>query len=228
MKKLPPYVKFILWFLSERLKARRTIRCLRGRPRPNKVVERFRKDAKAEGDLVTIGGYETHDREGRELGHKEARWFYLKLDRGSAPWAFAKGEPFRTISPLEMLGTLMAIMLFLEGEGTGEENWTGTLSAGGLTDNRGNSFALTKLLSTKWPLMAFLAETAFQLEAKNLAFEMTWVPREQNHVADAITNGDYAWLNPTRRIRTSLDKLPFVVFNTLPREGEKIMRAWRT
>ena len=69
--------------------------------------------------------------------------------------------------------------------------------------------------------MAFLAETAVQLETKNLSFEMTWVPREQNAEADSITNGDYAWLNPAKRIRTSLEKLPFVVLNTLLREGEK-------
>ena len=75
-----------------------------------------------------------------------------------------------------MLGTLIAIVLFLETECSGEERWRGTLSAGGLTDNKGNSFALTKLLSTKWPLMAFLAETAVQLEDGKLAFEMTWVP----------------------------------------------------
>ena len=150
-KTLPPYVLFILWHLGERL-TRRTIRCLRGRPRPSKVVERFRTDAKAEGDEVTIGGYETHDRGGKELEHKEARWFFLKLDRSSAPWAFSKGEPFRTISSLEMLGTLMGIMLFLEADCNGDESWSGSLSAGGLADNKGNSFALTKLLSTKWPL----------------------------------------------------------------------------
>ena len=79
-KKLPPYILFILRFLGERLKARRTMRCLRGRPRPNTVPEHFRTDAKVEGDLVTIGGYETQDKSGRELQHKEARWFFLKLD----------------------------------------------------------------------------------------------------------------------------------------------------
>ena len=219
IKRLPPYIKFILWFLGERLKSRRTISCLRGRPRPQKAVERFRTDAKAEGDLITLGGFETHNAEGRELPHSCARWFFLKLDRTSAPWAFTKGEPFRTISSLEMLGTLIAIMLFIEDGCKEGERWTGSLSAGGLTDNRGNSFALNKLLSTKWPLMAFLAETAVQLEEKNIAFEVEWVPREQNAEADAITNGSYAWLNPDRRIPTSLDKLPFKVLHTLLHHG---------
>ena len=67
--------------------------------------------------------------------------------------------------------------------------------------------------------MAFLAETAVQLEENNLAFEMEWVPREQNAEADAITNGSYAWLNPDRRIHTSLGKLPFRVLHTLLHHG---------
>ena len=89
-----------------------------------------------------------------------------------------------------------------------------------LPDNKGNSFALTKLLSTKWSLMSFLAETAVQLEDRKLAFEMTWVPREQNSEADSITNGNYDWLNPKKRIHTSLDKLPFKVLQTFLAKGE--------
>ena len=95
----------------------------------------------------------------------------------------------------------------------------GTLLVGGITDNRGNSFALTKLLTTKWPLMAFLAEMAVQLEEKDVAFEMHWVPREQNTEADSITNGDYSWLAAENRIGTSLDKLPFRVLHTLLEGG---------
>ena len=148
----------------------------------------------------------------------------MKLDRGNAPWAFSKGEPFRTTSALEMLGTLMGIMLFLESDCHGDENWSGSLSAGGLTDNKGNSFALTKLLSTKWPLTAFLAEIAAQLEARNLAFEMTWVPREQNSEADAITNGSYEWLCPTKRISTSMQTLPFKILLTLLDKGDKFYK----
>ena len=220
LKKLPPYVRFILWFLRSRIMERRTINCLRGRPRPAKDIERFRTDAKAEGDLVTIGGYETQRADGTKIEHAEARWFYMKLDRDSAPCAFAKVEPFRTISSLEMLGFLMGVLLFLDvGDGC-KEGLKGTLSVGGLTDNKGNSFAITKLLTTKWSLMAFLAELAVQLESKGVAFEMSWVPREQNSEADSITNGKFEWLSPGNRIGTSMEKLPFLVLHSLLEKDE--------
>mgnify|MGYP000282205664 CR=1 FL=1 len=47
---------------------------------------------------------------GRELEHKNAAGFMLELNRPTAPWAFSKGEPFRTVASLEHLGTLISIM----------------------------------------------------------------------------------------------------------------------
>jgi hypothetical protein len=132
--------------------------CLRGRPRQGGVIERFRTDAKAEGDTVTVGGYQTGNAEGGEIPQEEAKWFLLVLTRSSAPWAFAKGEPFRTIAALELLGSLLGIMLLLD-PGEGQEGMhMGRLSVGALTDNSGNRFAVARMLTTKWPLVAFLAE----------------------------------------------------------------------
>ena len=101
---------------------------------PRQGGRRIRTDAKAEGDLVTIGGYETFDQEGKAISKKEAMWFFLQLDSASVPWAFIKGEPFRTTSPLEMLGALMAIMFLLGTGAEGTRRWKVSLSAGGLTD----------------------------------------------------------------------------------------------
>ncbi len=82
---------------------------------------------------------------------------------------------------------------------------------GGLTDNSGNRFAVARMMSTKWPLSAFVSEMAVQLEERGLLFELQWIPREQNTEADAITNGDFTWLNPLRRLDANLDSLPFIV-----------------
>ena len=48
--------------------------------------------AKAEGDMVTIGGYQSLDAKGKPIRHSEAKWFYIELDRVSAPWALARGN----------------------------------------------------------------------------------------------------------------------------------------
>ena len=67
--------------------------------------EIFRIDAKAEEDCVVFGGWES-DGGGPP---SEARWFSVVLTKASAPGAFDKGEPFRTIAALELLGALFRV-----------------------------------------------------------------------------------------------------------------------
>ena len=138
-----------------------------------------------------------------------------------AAWAYSKGEPFRTIASLEMLGSLLGIMLLLDPEDEGgQRSFRGELSVSGATDNIGNRFVLSRLLTTKWPLVAFLSEISAQLESKNILFEMCWVPREQNQEADAITNSDTEWLSADRCVASSLEGLPFLVLPDLLTRGE--------
>ena len=220
LKNLPPFVKFILHHLRCRLKERVSVHCRRGRPRGSALVERFRTDAKAEGDLVTVGGYQTFNGRGEEIPKREAKWFYLKLDRLSAPWAVARGEPFRAIAALELLGTLLGLMLLVEEVSDSEEYYACALSVGGITDNNGNRYCVTKMLTTKWPLLAFLAELSLQLESRGILVEVNWVPREQNAEADAITNGDVGWLDPKLQVQSQLGTLPFIMLPELLARGE--------
>ena len=60
----PTFVRFILAYLARRLRARRTVHCSRGRPRGGVAMERFRSDAKAEGDCIVIGVLGSADGEG--------------------------------------------------------------------------------------------------------------------------------------------------------------------
>ena len=88
-------------------------------------------------------------------------------------------------------------------------------------DNAGNKFAVARLLTTKWPLAAFVAELAVQLEQRGILFEMSWVPCEQNAEADAITNGSFEWLDKFNRIGTDMQSLPFIVLHDLLAKGAK-------
>ena len=47
-----------------------------------------------------------------------------------------------------------------------------TFPLGGLTNNIGNRFVVARLLTTRWPLAAFLAYLSTQLEQKNILFEI--------------------------------------------------------
>ena len=172
MKRLQPYIKLTLKHLQSRMQARHTIDCNLGKTVPGRCTERFRTDAKAEGVLVVIGGFQTRDGFGRPIPHEAAKCFIITFSRENASWAFAKGEPFQAIASLELLGALLGGILLLDGDECPELRSGCAVSVGGLTDNRGNKFAVAKLLATKWPLSAFVAEMAAQLEHCGILLEV--------------------------------------------------------
>ena len=143
--------------------------------------EVFRVDAKAEGDEVAIGGWRCKGCQPTE----DAAWFSVRLNRRNAPWAFARGEAFRTIASLELLGILVGIMTLLpEAENRAEVIGSVSFTCG--TDNQGNSYLLDKLLTTKYPLGVVLMEVACQLGLRNASLGANWLPRLQNEEADAL------------------------------------------
>jgi len=168
---LPWSIGFLLRFLAGQLA---------GEGRVHKVLpimanmgEAFRADAKAEGGKIVIGGWEC--RNGTQP--REARWFSVELTKATAPWAFSRGEPYRTIAALELYGTLLCILAFADG-------WpcsaVGRVRLAGTTDNLGNSYILSRLMSTKFPMLPVLGELAVQLMERRLSLELEWAPRLQN------------------------------------------------
>jgi hypothetical protein len=104
----------------------------------------------------------------------------------------------------------------------------------GITDNLGNTFALTKLMSSKFPLGVILAELAAQRKARGIALNLEWAPRDQNVESDALTNGDYSSFDPARRIQVDVGSDSWIV---LPRmlsvasslyERVQVLKAERT
>ena len=157
---LPWSVKFILTFLARELDGGGGT--TRVQAAEQYLGEAFRTDAKAEGKVVTIGGWECRG----GGGTREARWFSAELTKENAPWAFSRGEPFRTIAALELYATLVAVTVFTR-DGPGI-NQKGKIKISGATDNLGNSFILPRLMSSKFPLVVVLAELAVQLRGMGL------------------------------------------------------------
>ena len=202
---MPWSVAFLFEYLSSELEGEGRVQPIR--PIVDDLGLAFRADAKAEGQLVRVGGWEC-------IGGavpREARWFAVELTRSSAPWAFSKGEPFRTIASLELFATLLCVVLFGGSWPTGA---AGTVRLQGLTDNLGNTFALTRLMSSKFPLVVILAERAAQLQSRSMALNLEWAPRDQNEEADALTNCDFSLFDPRKRVVVDLEEIRWLV---LPR-----------
>ena len=74
--------------------------------------------------------------------------FAVELTRANASWIYAKGEPYRVIAALELYATLLCILVF---GGEWKARKAGSVTLSRVTDNLGNAFCLTRLMSSKFP-----------------------------------------------------------------------------
>jgi len=214
--RLPALIILILKFLSEELREVRMMPCER---RACHIGEAFRVDAGADEGRVRIGGWRTLESDKAAT----APWFSVELTRANAPWAFMRGEPFRTIASTELLAALVSLMVLMpETDARSETAATLTLTAG--TDNQGNSYLLDRMMTTKYPLVVVLMELAHQMRRRRLVLRARWLPRLQNDEADALTNSDFRHFDPKLRIPVDVDQLGFKVLPMLFEAGEQYVR----
>ena len=175
----------------------------------------FFTDARASEKDACIGGYL---RVSEDL--MQCPWFSIDVDEELAPWMRSKGgSPKRVIAALELLATLVAVKL-----------WGGRFPGGlkgkmkAFTDNRGNSFALAKGMSTKFPLTVLLMELAEELRCLNMRLDLEWLRREENEQADALSNGDWSLFNP--ELRESFDErgVKWRILGEVQKRGEDLYK----
>lgn len=115
--RFPDAVIILLEFVKDEVQ-RRPMRP--AEPLEKDPVDIFRIDAKAAGEDIVIGGWET----GPSPDTSSARWFSFRLNRRIAPWAYLKGDPFRNIATLVLIGVLVAVMVLAP-----DSSWAGGSAA---------------------------------------------------------------------------------------------------
>jgi hypothetical protein len=173
----------------------------------------FRADARAKGDLIEAGGWKLPS--SGDPG--DASWISFKLDKVVAPWAYAAGEPFRSIAAIELYTTLVTVMALCK---DGDDGLLELSSVEGLTDNRGNSFAVGRMLSTKFPLNIVLMELSLQLHLRHMVLDLHWIPREQNVEADELSNGIFRQFSLDKQVAVDVQQLDFLILPALMKEAE--------
>ena len=196
----------LLEFVGEEV-ARKPVRSLE--PLLTSPTDIFRVDAKAAGEEIVIGGWESWG----GVSLSDARRFSFKLNRRSAAWAYLKGDPFRSIATLELIGVLSAVMVLAPGAKWAEGDSTVTLTA--LTDNLGNTHVLKKFSSSRYPLSIVAMELATQLDRRGIELDLQWVPRWQNQEADDLTNERFDDFSEANRIDVQFEQLEFLVMGKL-------------
>ena len=103
-----------------------------------------------------------------------------------------------------------------------------TLMLQGLTDNLGNTYVLSKLMSSKFPLIVILAELAAQLRSRGMGLRLGWAPRDQNEEADALTNGEFGAFAASRRIMIDVETIRWKVLPQMLAVAGSIYDAAKT
>ena len=165
---IPVMVRSILLFLSQKLDSGHQL----DSPPPLRRGLTFFTDAKATSDGAWIGGYIV-DGNGSEE---------------SLPIFFYKRDLKRTIAALEMLATLVALKLWSR---VSKQKSFSTVWIRGRTDNQSNTAALKKWMSTKFPLTLIIMELSETLRSCGRFLDLAWLPREQNQLADDLTNENF-------------------------------------
>ena len=169
----------------------------------------FYTDAKCADDLVVLGGWDAHK------PHGEAKWFSLRVTREQAPYLFdAEGRSQWASGSAELLATLVALWIFgYLANSLAPRQIPICLPA--VTDNRGNQFLLKKPSTTKWPLMLINMQLSHLLKKSCLRLKLTWRPREENTLADQLTNEVFDSFDLRQRLSVSWNELPLSMLDNL-------------
>ena len=177
--KIPVMLRTLLFFLHERLAAGDSLQDPPIQQQSGEHDIEVFTDAKATENEAWIGGF-LQDGDGNI---KE--WFSEKIERDWAEWLFVKNDLKRIIASLELLATSVAVRLWTGNNGT-KSNDVCWVKAG--TDNQSNTYAVSKMMSTKYPLTLLVMELSETLRANGCELNLQWIPREKNQLADDLTN----------------------------------------
>ena len=143
----------------------------------------FYTHTKAEDARAWLGGF-------LEISPKsQGPWFSLEVEKGWAPRAFVKGDTKgdtkKVIAALELLATLIGVRLWVP---EGQTKQTSRVAIKGYTDNQSNESLLKKSMTSKFPSTLILMELAEELTAKRCELKLHWLRRDENQLADDLTN----------------------------------------
>ena len=217
--KLPETVILTLMYLEKTLDefTFKVNPCLK----PKHQVAGFRTDAKCADGFVVIAGWELSD---DSLG---SRWFSLRLTPTEAPYLFdEQGKSQWASGSAELLATLAALHIFgyLAASVDRKELDVECVAD---TDNQGNSRLLKKRSSTKWPLMLINMQLSDLLLRSSLKLLLRWRPRDENQLADQLTNEVFTNFTSELRLDIKYSDLPLSLLHQLWETRESFDSARR-
>ena len=190
--RVPAMLRTILKFLARRFESGGDLQSPPPLERPKNSGLTFYTDAKATESGAWIGGFK-QDSEGKVVS-----WFSEEISPEWAPWLHLKRDPKRIIAALELLASLVTVKLWMP---TTEGATDAVCWIKGKTDNQSNTYAISRWMSTKFPLTVFIMELSESLRCGRCCLTLDWIPREANQMADDLTNEKFDSFNQEDRVR---------------------------
>ena len=191
----PRLVRLVCMFLEKQFEEQKFMfSCLKPQRLTNEV---FRTDAKCENNLVVLAGYHFSD----------GKWFSVRVTPRDAPYLFKEnGDSECASAPAELLSVLVALQLFgyLEPK-SGRICIRLWVQSG--TDNRSIDFLSRKNSTTRWPLTLVNMQLSHCLMRAGVRISLAWRPRDQNTLADDLTNSRFGDVDMSKRIDIELSDL---------------------
>ena len=216
VKPLPLYVLVTLEYLKRKILQRRHCPCALQR---RSWKEAWRVDAHADENGVGVGGWWPQANKEGVVNTWDSPWFAVRVTPENSPWAFQKeGKAYRVIATLEALGLLLVLLAFGPKEHVDDTRLTVQVPA--FTDNKGNGYVVNKLMTTRFPLCAFVMELAAQAEARGVRLEAEWTPRDRNQEADDLSNLRTSSFDPSKEVKVNLNGRGWLVLPMLLEAGQ--------
>ncbi|CAE7253326.1 unnamed protein product [Symbiodinium sp. CCMP2592] len=169
----------------------------------------FHTDAKCDDGYVVLGGWDSS----QDLS--VASWFSIVVKPADAPYLFdSAGKSQWASASAELLATLAALWFFGHLKESSSQRRL-PVAIAGATDNQSNEKLLKKQSTTKWPLMLINMQLSHLLRKACLRLSLTWKPRDENKLADALTNQDFSSFSSEHRLDVSFSELPLELLNQL-------------
>ena len=123
---------------------------------------------------------------------------------------------------LELLGTILCVKLFSR---PGKLHQRASLKMTGSTDNLGNAYAVSRAMSTKWPLTVLLIELSEELRSRKVALGLDWLPREENQEAADLSNMKTTDFDESLRVHVAAADLRWHVLDEMMQASQELFNA---
>ena len=139
------------------------------------------------------------------------------MEKGWAPWAFVKADTKRVIAALELLASLIGVRLWVL---AGQAKQTTWVAIKGYTDNQSNESLLKKFMTSKFPSTLIHMELAEELAAKRCELKLHWLRRDDNQLADDLTNEKFDSFDKEFRVPLKGADIQWRILDKLTRSAE--------